>query len=106
MHSNMSIHCLITDRSFHENQKLRLRLAWALTMRKSQGLTLSKACIDIGKSERTIAVSYVAISRTKIFASCVIELMTYKRLTNLKSSTSLQYHQLVYRLEEENRLTQ
>ena len=78
-----------------------MKLAWALTIHKSQGLTLPKAWIDIGKSERTAGVSYVAISRVKTLTSCVIEPMTYERLTSLKSSSNLQY-----RLEEENRLTQ
>ncbi|CAB4020199.1 Hypothetical predicted protein [Paramuricea clavata] len=90
-----------TEIGFHERQQLPLRLAWALTIHKSQGLTLSKAWIDIGKSERTAGVSYVAISRVKSLASCVIEPMTYERLTSLKSSANLQY-----RLEEENRLDQ
>ncbi len=88
-----------TEIGFHERQQLPLRLAWALTIHKSQGLTLPKAWIDIRKSERTAGVSYVAISRVKTLASCVIELMTYERLTSLKSSANLQY-----RLEEENRL--
>ncbi len=90
-----------TETGFHERQQLPLRLAWALTIHKSQGLTLPKAWIDIGKSERTAGVSYVAISRVKTLASCVIEPMTYERLTSLKSSANLQY-----RLKEENRLDQ
>ena len=81
--------------------KTGFRLAWAITIHKSQGLTLPKAWIDIGKSERTAGVSYVAISRVKSLASCVIQPMTYERLTSLKSSANLQY-----RLEEENRLDQ
>ena len=90
-----------TEVGIHERQQLPLKLAWALTIHKSQGLTLPKAWIDIGKSERTAGVSYVAISRVKTLTSCVIEPMTYERLTSLKSSSNLQY-----RLEEENRLTQ
>ena len=90
-----------TEIGFHERQQLPLRLAWALTMHKSQGLTLPKAWIDIGKSERTAGISYVAISRVKSLASCIIEPMTFERLTSLKSLANLQY-----RLEEENRLDQ
>ena len=87
------------ENGFHERQQLPLRLAWALTIHKSQGLTLPKAWIDIGKSERTAWVSYVALSRVKTLSSCVIEPMTYERLTTLKSSASLQF-----RVNEENRL--
>jgi ATP-dependent exoDNAse (exonuclease V) alpha subunit len=83
----------------HERQQVPLRLAYALTIHKSQGLTLNKAWINIGKSERTPGVSYVAISRVKTLSSCVIEPMTFERLTSLKSSTTLQY-----RLNEEARL--
>ena len=90
-----------TEFGFQERQQLPLRLAWALTIHKSQGLTLPKVWIDIGKSKRTAGVSYVAISRAKTLASCVIEPMTYERLTSLKSSANLQY-----RLQEENRLEQ
>ena len=90
-----------TGIGFHERQQLPIRLAWALTKHKSQGLTLPKAWIDIGKSERTAGVSYVAISRVKSLASCVIEPMIYEGLTILKSSANLQYW-----LEEENRTDQ
>ena len=85
-----------SENGFQERQQLPLRLAWALTIHKSQGLTLPKAWIDIGKSERTAGVSYVAISRVKTLSSCVIEPMTYERLTGLKSSVNLQF-----RLQEE-----
>ena len=88
-----------TEIGFHERQQLPLRLAWALTRHNSQGLTLSKVWIDIGKSERTARVSYVAISRVKSLASCVIEPMTYERLISLSAN-------LQYRLGEENRLDQ
>ncbi|XP_059073340.1 uncharacterized protein LOC131874117 [Cryptomeria japonica] len=41
--------------------QIPLRLAWALTIHKSQGLTLAKATIDIGPTERT-GMTFVAIS--------------------------------------------
>ena len=83
----------------HERQQLPLKLAWALTIHKSQGLTLPKAVIDIGKSEKTPGISYVAISRVKSLSSCLIQPMAYERLQSIKSSSSLQF-----RLQEEQRL--
>jgi hypothetical protein len=78
-----------------------IKYYYILRIHKSQELKLPKAWIDIDKSERSAGVSYVAISRVKSLASCVIEPMTYERLTSSKSSVNLQY-----RLEEENRLDQ
>ena len=41
--------------------QLPLRLAWALTIHKSQGLTLPKATIDIGPRERA-RLTFVVVS--------------------------------------------
>ena len=65
----------------------------------SQGLTLPKAWIDIGPSERSPGASYVAISRVQKRSSCIIEPMTYERLAALKSSPNLPF-----RLKKEQRL--
>ena len=46
----------LTD-GIHERQQIPLTLAWAITIHKSQGLTLPKAWIDIGKSGKTPCVS-------------------------------------------------
>ena len=83
----------------HERQQLPLKLAWAITIHKGQGLTLPKAWIDIGKTEKTAGISYVAISRVKTLGSCIIEPMTFERLKGLRKSANLKY-----RLEEEKRL--
>ncbi|EDO30695.1 predicted protein [Nematostella vectensis] len=46
-----------------ERQQLPLKLAWAMTIHKSQGLTLKKAWVDIGTSEKSPGMTYVALSR-------------------------------------------
>lgn len=45
--------------------QLPLRLAWALTIHKSQGLTFSKAVIDMGAGAFTSGQTYVALSRCR-----------------------------------------
>ena len=93
---------IVTSQSLdrmHERQPLPLKLAWAITIHKSQGLALPKAWIDIGQTEKTAGISYVAISRVKTLGSCIIEPMTFERLKGLRKPAKLKY-----RLEEEKRL--
>lgn len=70
-----------------------------MNIHKSQGLTLTKAWIEIGKGEKTPGISYVAVCRWRTLASCVIEPMTFERLESLKKSVGVQY-----KLQEESRL--
>ena len=76
-----------------------LREALALTIHKSQGITIPKAYTNIGKSERTAGTTYVALSRVKTLSSCVIEPKTFERIANVSSSVNFKY-----RLQEEQRL--
>ena len=71
-----------------------------MTIHKSQGLTLPKAWVDIGQSEKAAGITYVAISRVRSLDSCIIEPMTYERLTSIKKSSQFQF-----RLNEENRFS-
>ena len=87
------------ENSILERQQLPLTLAWALTIHKSQGMTLEKAWIDVGKKETTLGMTYVAISRARNLLSLIMEPMTFDRLTSIKNNESLQY-----RLQEEKRL--
>lgn len=45
--------------------QLPLKLAWAVTIHKAQGLTLNKLCVDIGKKEFCAGLIFVAISRVR-----------------------------------------
>jgi ATP-dependent DNA helicase PIF1 len=42
-----------------------LRLAYTITVYKSQGLTLSRAVLNINQKEHCLGLSYVAVSRVK-----------------------------------------
>lgn len=82
-----------------ERQQLPLRLAWAMTIHKCQGLTLEKAWIDLGKSENVTGMTYVALSRVRNLSDLVLKPLTFERLQAAKKSPNLQY-----RISEEHRL--
>lgn len=75
-------------------------LAWAITIHKSQGMTLEKAVVDIGEKEFSAGLSYVALSRMKSLAGVAIDPpFGYDRLKNIGKSV-----QLKERICEESRL--
>ena len=65
--------------SGHKRMQLPLRLAWSITIHKSQGLTLRKAWIDLGPSEKAVGLAYVALSRVRKLEDLVIEPMSLER---------------------------
>ena len=48
-------------------------MAWAITSHKSQGLTLTRATIDLGAKDFSPVLSFVAISRVKTLAGIAFQ---------------------------------
>jgi len=82
-----------------ERMQFPLRLAWSMTIHKSQGLTLKKCWIDLGTSERVAGLTYAALSRVCKISDLVIEPVTFERLHSVKKTSNYKY-----RLLEEARL--
>ena len=71
--------------------QLPLKLAWAVTIHKSQGLTLDKVMIDIGRKEFCAGLTYVACSRVRRLKDLLfISPFPYERLSNISKSKRLQ----------------
>lgn len=84
-----------------ERVQFPLKLAWSMTIHKSQGLTLKKCWIDLGSTEKVAGLTYVALSRVRKLSDTVIEPLTFERLHALKKTSNHKY-----RLLEESRLEQ
>ena len=50
-----------------------LRLAYAITVHKSQGLTLIRAVMNLNRREHCLGLSYVAVSRVKTLDGLLFE---------------------------------
>jgi ATP-dependent DNA helicase PIF1 len=50
-----------------------LRLAYGITVHKSQGLTLSRAVLNLATKEHPLGLSYVAVSQVKTLQGLLFE---------------------------------
>ena len=73
------------QRTWYENGRLcsrlqvPLRLAWALTVHKCQGLTIAKAVINLGQREFATGLSFVALSRVRTIRDLLIHRTDFSR---------------------------
>lgn len=70
-----------------------------MAIHKSQGQTLTKAVVDLGKGERVAGWTFVATSRVRSIHDIVFEPMTFDRLKAIGRSKGMQK-----RLEAEKRI--
>ncbi len=69
-------------------QQFPLRLAYALTVYKSQGLTLSRVVLNLSQREHCRGLSYVAISRVKTLNGLLFESpFDFEHFTSIASVT-------------------
>ena len=87
------------DRGHKTRQQVPLALCWAITMHKSQGQTMNKAVVDLGKSESTAGLTFACLSRAKRLVYFLIEPMPLERLSKIGDTPTFQL-----RLREEVRL--
>ena len=77
----------ITHVSRGNRKQIPLHMAWALTIHKSQGLTIEKVTIDIGNVERQ-GLTFTGISRVKSIDGLRISPpFTFQRYTKMSQST-------------------
>ena len=85
----------------NERTQIPLKLAWSITIHKSQGLTLEKVFVDIGKKESFDGLAYVALSRVKSILDMIIEPFPFERIDKISENKSFQF-----RIKEEKRLSE
>ena len=70
--------------------QIPLKLAWAITIHKAQGLTLDKVVIDIGKKEFSAGLTFVACSRVRHLSDITFDPpFAYQRVASLAKSMRL-----------------
>ena len=71
-----------------------------MTIHKSQGLTLDRAVVDLGRTENSLGrITYVALSRLKTIDGLFLKSPTWPRLEQINNKVTIRQ-----RINEEQRL--
>lgn len=77
----------ITHMSTLNFSGIPLTLAWAITIHKSQGMTLERVTIDLGDTEFSSGLTFVALSRAKTFHGLRIMPFDFDRYARIANGT-------------------
>jgi ATP-dependent DNA helicase PIF1 len=80
-----------------DRTQLPLTTAWAITIHKSQGLTLARVVIDLGPKDFSAGLSFVAISRVKTLKGLAFH--SPFALPRLQRSSVTETRQMLYQDE-------
>ena len=78
------------DMPWRRRTQIPLRLCFAMSIHKSQGLTLDRVVVDLGKKENALGgITYVALSRLKTFEGLYLKPMDWVRLQQINNKVTI-----------------